>query len=117
LWVLSSVVCISVGVLIGNFHNGGITYSGEDIKPWFLLVFVIIGLLFILISIGTYFQKKVTLLLVVPYTMFSAFYFVDQVFTEYVWAKYVYQSTFMVVLNILTLHVLIFNRQALSTNA
>jgi len=115
--VLTSVACISVGVFIGHFHNGGITYSGEDIKPWFLLIFVIIGLLFILISIGTYFQKKVTLLLVIPYTIFSVLYFVDHVFTEYVWAKYVYQSTFMVVLNMLTLHVLIFNRQALSINA
>ena len=82
-----------------------------------MLIFVVVGVLFICISIGTYYQKRITLILVVPYAIFSAGYFERHVFTENALTTYAYQSTFMLVLSILTLHVLIFNQKVLTPSA
>ncbi|MEH6450740.1 MAG: hypothetical protein V7765_18890 [Oleispira sp.] len=80
--------------------------DGEEVKLALSAIFVFMSVTCGLVAAGTYLQKRMALFLVIPCLIFSIGYFIDHVLGEYVWAKYVYQSIFMLSLNAATIHII-----------
>ena len=106
-WMLSAAIFIFVGYYLYFEQKGSFTFNGEDIKLSFSVMFIFMSIACIFSAVGTYFQKRKTLFVVIPCLIFSIIYFIDNVMGEYVWAKYVYQSIAMVVINLATVHIIL----------
>ena len=105
-WVLSAVLCAGVSYSFYSGEAANIKFNGGDINSLMVIGFIFLAFIAALVSLGTYFQKKITLIVAIPFFVFSVLFLIDNVFAEYVWDKYVYQSLVQVLLSAFTIHII-----------
>lgn len=52
-------------------------------------------------------HSKLVLIIAIPFLLFSLVYLSDQLASEIVWDKYIYQSVLMLLLSVATIHVVL----------
>jgi hypothetical protein len=117
LWLITAVIILVTGIFIFSDDGGSIKFSGVDAKPWLLLFYTLFSISNMFIGIGVYFQRKITLIFIIPYLILSLKLFIDYVTADYVWVKYAYPMGFMVLLCILSLQSIYFRRKHVTRNA
>lgn len=106
-WLISAALAFFVAYsLWPGSELGLVSPEGNSSKHIAIYPFAL-GILFFLTAVGVFWRKRFVLVIVIPYLLFSIFYAYDQIFGEYVWAKYVYQSIFMLLQCGFTIHFLI----------
>lgn len=107
LWMISSLLNIFIARHMYFEKKVNHTFNGEDATLLVTGIFVLMATICVLVAVGTYFQKRKTLFIVIPCLIFSIVYFIDNVQGEYIFIKYVFQSLFMTILNLTTIHIIL----------
>ena len=102
---LASLLYIAIAYSLSPSGSINLSFSGAHI--YFVGGCVFVAAACALVGIGTYFRKKVVLIIVVPLFLFCVYYFVDHVSSEIVLEKYIYMSLVILAINICTIHVVL----------
>ena len=99
------MIVVSIGLQI--YLNDKLTFSNssENIEVNILYGCIIVAVIGSLVGLAVIFQKKISLIIIVPLSMFLCVYLFDQLTGGYIFYKYVYLEVILLVFHLASIHI------------
>ncbi|NRB80708.1 MAG: hypothetical protein HRU38_18920 [Saccharospirillaceae bacterium] len=105
MWIIFSMIVVSIGLQI--YLNDKLTFSNssQNIEVNIVIGCIIAAVIGSLVGLAVIFQKKISLIIIVPLSMFLCVYLYDQLTGDYIFYKYVYLGIILLVVHLATIHI------------
>lgn len=110
MWLLFAAVAFVSAITNGFFNDGKFGHNLNALNLYVFVMFIFAGAAFLFIGYCTLKYKRLILLLLVPFFIYSIYYFVGYAFEENIRLNNIYQGLLMLFMGLCSIHVVLFKK-------